>query len=223
MTYATWTPATKRFVLVLLLVWLGVTYLIGRAGILVTATPQLFQPVILTVIVPLLIFAAAYLASARFRNFVLAQDLLWLTTLQLWRVLGFTFLALYALDLLPAVFALPAGFGDVAIGISAALVVAHLARNPDFSRTRAFLAFHILGVVDFLVALITAAIAAGAIPTLLAPTSADPMALWPLNIFPGFFVPIFIMLHAAVFLQLAVRRKAIAADETTGQATATSL
>ena len=34
-----------------------------------------------------------------------------LTTLQLWRVIGFAFLALYAFDTLPGLFALPAGWG----------------------------------------------------------------------------------------------------------------
>ena len=143
---------------------------------------------------------------------MLAQDLQWLTTLQYWRVIGFTFLALYAFNVLPALFAWPAGFGDVAIGIGAAIVVAQLARNADFARTRAFVAFHILGVLDFVVAVVTANLASGAYPALdIAPTT-DPMALWPLNIFPSFLVPLFIMLHAAVFLQLAARRRA---DRTT--------
>ncbi len=208
MTYATWSPTTKRIALAILLVWAGLAYLIGRSGILVPAAPQVFQPVALTVIIPVLIFAAAYLALPAFRRFVLAQDLRWLTALLLWRVLGFTFLALYAFDVLPALFAWPAGFGDVAIGIGAAVIVARLAQNADFARTRAFATFHVLGLLDFVVAVVTSTLASGAFPALVTAPTAEPMALWPLNIFPSFIVPFFIMLHAAVFLQLAALRRA---------------
>ena len=211
MTYATWSTTAKRIALTTLLVWAGLAYLIGRSGILAPAAPQVFQPVVLTVIVPLLIFAAAYLGVPGFRRFVLAQDIRWLTTLQLWRVLGFTFLSLYAFDILPALFAWPAGFGDVAIGLGAAVIVARLARNASFARTRTFAAFHVLGLLDFVGALVTSTLASGAFPALVTTPTAEPMALWPLSIFPSFIVPLFIMLHAAVFLQLAANRKAVAA------------
>ena len=207
MTYATWSPTTKRIALAILLVWAGLAYLIGSSGILAPAAPQVFQPVVLTVIVPMLIFAAAYLRLPAFRHFVLNQDLRWLTALQLWRVLGFTFLTLYAFDVLPALFAWPAGFGDVAIGIGAAVMVARLAKNVDFARTHAFVTFHVLGLLDFVVALVTSTLASGAFPALVAAPTAEPMALWPLNIFPSFIVPLFIMLHTAVFLQLAAKRQ----------------
>jgi hypothetical protein len=45
----------------------------------------------------------------------------WLIGIQLYRVLGLNFLVLYALGRLPAEFALPAGVGDVIVGLAAPL------------------------------------------------------------------------------------------------------
>jgi hypothetical protein len=53
------------------------------------------------------------------RTYVEAQDLALLTALQGWRVIGSIFLVLWAYGQLPAVFALPAGLGDVAVGLVA--------------------------------------------------------------------------------------------------------
>ena len=43
--------------------------------------------------------------------------------MQTWRVLGGTFLFLYAFDLRPALFAFPAGLGDMAVGVGAVFVL----------------------------------------------------------------------------------------------------
>ena len=125
-----------------------------------------------------------------------------------WRVLGFTFLMLYAHGVLPGLFAWPAGLGDVAIGVSAPLVVQALARSPDFARSRAFVTFHVLGMFDFFVAGTTATLASGAFPSLLSgsPTSA-PMEVWPLSLFPAIFVPLFLIVHLGALFQVRALRK----------------
>ena len=62
---------------------------------------------------------------------ILAQpDALWrLTVPQIFRVVGVTFLIVLALGKLPAVFALPAGLGDIAIGVEAVFVARNLRRG----------------------------------------------------------------------------------------------
>jgi hypothetical protein len=57
--------------------------------------------------------------SPSMRQFALSLNPRTLTFLQSWRFAGYTLLALYFLGLLPGGFALPAGWGDVAIGITA--------------------------------------------------------------------------------------------------------
>lgn len=42
-----------------------------------------------------------------------------LTSAQVWRITGFTFPLLEARSVLPAIFALPAGYGDMFIGVTA--------------------------------------------------------------------------------------------------------
>ncbi len=187
----------------LLLIWLAAAYAIGSGGLLANQQQSVLAPIALSAFGPVALFLLAYRMSARFRGLVLAQDLKTLTSLQHWRVIGFVFLPLYFFGVLPGLFAWPAGLGDLAIGLATPFIVARLARNPEFAASRGFLRFNLLGLFDFAVAITTAGLTAGAIPELAAggPSSAA-LDLWPLNLFPSFIVPIFIILHLAVLLKI---------------------
>ncbi|MFB3150322.1 MAG: hypothetical protein ACE10M_07110, partial [Alphaproteobacteria bacterium] len=69
--------------------------------------------------------------------------------------------------------------------------------------------FHLLGLLDFAVAILMAGLSAGAFPDLIpnGVTSA-PMDVWPLNVFPSFLVPAFIILHLTVLLKVRDLRRA---------------
>src|SRR5213076_1090800 len=101
--------------------------LASAAGGFVTEAGNPPLPLLGAVTVPVLVFAAAYAFSARFRGYVRSGDPVLLTHLQSWRVLGGTFLVLMSFGLLPAAFALPAGWGDVAVGVTAPFVARALA------------------------------------------------------------------------------------------------
>src|SRR5438445_392873 len=73
-------------------------------------------------ILPVVAFAIWYLKSAEFRQFVLAADLRILTLVQTWRVGGVVFLILHRQGILPGVFALPAGMGNIANGEPATFI-----------------------------------------------------------------------------------------------------
>ena len=205
-----WSGAHKAVLAGLLLVWFAAAYVIGTGHLLANDRHSLFAPIAITAFIPVAVFLAAHVLSARFRGFVLSQDIRTLTMMQHWRVLGFAFLALYAFDALPALFAWPAGLGDVAIGVAAVFIVARMNRDPDYARSRGFIRFHFLGLLDFAVAIITAGLSAGAFPGLISNgiTSA-PMDVWPLNLFPSFFVPAFIILHVTVLLKVRELRRAV--------------
>jgi hypothetical protein len=204
-----WSGAAKAATVALLAVWAGFAYLVGSSGFVTAPETQAFRPVVLTAIVPVAIFALAYGLSARLRGLVHALDIHTLTGLQHWRVVGFAFLLLYAFDVLPALFAFAAGVGDVLIGLAAPGVVARLARDPSFARSRRFAAYHALGLLDFAVAVATASLASGAFPALVSgPVTSAPMEVWPLVLFPSLIVPIFIILHLVVFLQVRALRRA---------------
>src|ERR1700731_1688521 len=52
--------------------------------------------------------------------------------MQAWRWAGFRFQTLYTYGVLPGIFAWPAGLGDMAVGVTAPLVLAALLRRPGF-------------------------------------------------------------------------------------------
>jgi hypothetical protein len=65
------------------------------------------------------------------------------------RIVGVVFLIVMAQGQLPAAFALPAGLGDMAIGVAAPFVARRLAQGTG---RREAVRFHVLGVVDLVVA-----------------------------------------------------------------------
>src|SRR5437667_11378958 len=99
----------------------------------------------LIVLLPVLLFALWFAASPEFRRFALSLNVRTLTIVQSWRIGGFVFLILYARGMLPAVFALPAGWGDIAIGATAPFVALYLTREA--CRKKSFIAFGILDLV----------------------------------------------------------------------------
>jgi hypothetical protein len=203
-----WTIAQKAALAGLLLIQFAVAYVVGTEHLLTNDQASLLLPIGTTVFMPVALFLAAYALSARFRNFVLAQNLRTLTMMQHWRVMGFTSLLLYSFNVLPGLFAWPAGVGDVAVGLLAVVVVARMDRDPEFVLSPGFLRFHFLGLFDFVGAILTSGLASGAFPGLIANgiTSA-PMDVWPLNLFPSFFVPAFIILHLITLLKVREMRR----------------
>jgi hypothetical protein len=180
--------------------WLALVLLLGAAGVFVT--PAGAPPLMLlsAATAPVLVFLAAFRLSPGLHEVVLAADLRFLTAIQAWRIGGFTFLALYAYGVLPGYFAWPAGLGDMAIGISAPWILAALLRRPRFAKGRIFVIWQVLGTLDLIVAVGMGAMG----PRLLETAGADAtaaMAHLPLVLVPGFFVPMFIIIHMVALLQ----------------------
>lgn len=204
-----WSGPQKASLAGLLLIQFVAAYVIGTGHFLTNDQNSLFAPIAITAFFPVTLFLSAYALSPRFRDFVLSQDLRTLTMMQHWRVLGFTFLTLYAFGALPGLFAWPAGLGDVAIGLAAVVIVARMDRDPDYVRSPGFVRFHLLGLLDFAIAIATAGLTAGAFPGLIpSGVTSAPMDVWPLNLFPSFGVPAFIILHLVVLLKVRHLRRA---------------
>lgn len=169
----------------------------STTGLLASNGKTIFLPVAVMVVIPVALF-------------LLAQDIRTLTAIQAWRVIGFAMLMLYAFDYLPTLFALPAGLGDVAVGLLAVYALAQLNRDPDYAMSPALVRFHLLGLADFVVAVVTAGLAAGAIPALVGNgITTGAMDVWPMNLFPSFGVPVFIILQITAPLKIReLRRRA---------------
>jgi hypothetical protein len=151
--------------------------------------------VAIAALVPLLVFSLWFAASDRFRQFTLSLNPRILTSAQSWRIVGFTFVLLEARSALPAVFALPAGYGDMAIGATAAYVAWKLA---DPSHRSVFILWQVLGIVDLVLA-----VSLGVTAGLLDPQgpSMAAMTVLPLSLIPTFLVPLFTMLHVICIAQ----------------------
>jgi hypothetical protein len=116
-----------------------------------------------------------------------------LTLAQTWRVGGIVFLILYLQGALPGVFALPAGLGDFAIGITAPVVAWYW--KPPFPR-KTFVVWNLLGSLDLVTAVSLGVLASASPAGLLAgDVSTRLMGQFPLSLIPAFFVPLFLILH----------------------------
>jgi hypothetical protein len=113
------------------------------------------------------------------------------------RVFGVVFLILMIEGHLPAAFAVPAGIGDIAVGVAAPFLARRLARG---SAHHAAVRFHVLGILDLIVA---AGIAALITSGLLEVTpSTDLLRLLPLALVPTAAVPLAAALHIVSLRQL---------------------
>lgn len=114
------------------------------------------------------------------------------------RVLGIVFLVVAAMGRIPPLFAVPAGLGDLAIGVAAPFVAAGIARRG--AGWTGLWRFNLLGIVDLVVAVTMAVLATrlGVTP------SVAPLRLLPLAVIPTALVPLAVALHL-VSLDLARR------------------
>jgi hypothetical protein len=106
------------------------------------------------------------------------------------RVAGVAFLLYLAFGHLPAVFALPAGLGDIAAGVAAPLVARKLAHGAG---RRAALWFNAFGLTDLVTALTLGALTG--FQLLSVTQSSAPITELPLALIPTATVPLFFALH----------------------------
>jgi hypothetical protein len=150
---------------------------------------------------PLIAFFAWLRLSPAFREFVLSLDLRFIAGIQAWRWAGLGFLSLYAHNILPGIFALPAGLGDMAVGFAAPWIILALVRRPYFAASAAFRRWNVLGIVDLMVAVSLAALSATLSTGAPGEISTAPMTTLPLLLIPAFLVPLFLMLHTSALMQ----------------------
>jgi hypothetical protein len=188
-------------VAILLTVWFLLVASFGASGAFVgpPGTPPL--PIAIGFAAPLALFFGWLRLSPSFREFIYSLDLRLIAGMQAWRWAGLGFLSLYAHKVLPAVFAFPAGLGDMAIGVTAPWIILALVRQPDFAASSAFIRWNVLGILDLLVAVGIGTVSALFTTGAPGEISTAPMATLPLLLIPAFLVPLFLMLHATALMQ----------------------
>jgi hypothetical protein len=199
-------PADRRRVQVGTAVFLGGWALLA----LVLAPPASSlvgqDPYTLTLLIPA--FAAGGIglalaliaASPALRRALDGASLPALVGVQFYRVLGLQFVILTALGQLPARFGLPAGWGDVAIGLAAPLVALAIARGASHARATG-ISWNLLGLLDLFVAV---GMGTGMLPMLSGARlpAAAAMGVYPLILVPTFAVPVAVLLHLIALRRL---------------------
>jgi hypothetical protein len=192
---------TKTFLVFFFSTWLALVLTLGARGAFVAAPGAPPLALLIGLVAPLGLFLIGYRTVPALRNFVLSADLRVIVGIQAWRWAGLGFLTFYAYRILPGIFAWPAGLGDMAIGVTAPVVLSALLRRPGFATSKSFLVWNLSGILD-----LTVAVSIGALVPLLAPNlygtvTTAPMSQLPLVLIPTYLVPTFLMLHLTAIFQ----------------------
>jgi len=202
----------RKLTTALLAIWFLLAF--GASALHVFASSTSFSapvPFGLAALLPLIAFLIWYSASSGFREFLLSLNPRTLTFVQSWRVAGYVFLVLQAYNLLPASFALPAGWGDIAIGVTAPLAATYLATNVR--RRTSFALWNVLGMLDLVMAVTLGVLSSNSTFGILAPGSVTTriMSELPLSLLPSFAVPLLFIFH--IIAIAGARRAAVMSSE----------
>jgi len=180
-------------------VWLGLAILLAPSP----ATLPGRDPFYISPLIPGFALGGIGLASVlialspSLRRAIGAASLPALVGVQVYRVIGLLFLIVLALGRLPARFAEPAGWGDIAVGLAAPLVGLALARGMARARGLA-IGWNVVGLLDLVGAV---GMGTGLLAPLLLPglgprvPAAAAMGAFPLIVVPAFTVPVSVLLH----------------------------
>jgi hypothetical protein len=161
----------------------------------------------LAVLLPLLVGLPLLLRSATLAAVLDAVEPSWLVGFQAFRVLGAVFLVRWASGALPGAFALPAGIGDVLVGVLALPVALWLRSGVRGGPTAATI-WNVLGIADLALALTLGFLSSPTPFQMIALGHPNRnIAIYPLVMIPTFAVPLSILLHALSLRQLARHRR----------------
>jgi hypothetical protein len=186
---------------VVLLAWLAAALLLGLRGFFEPSLQTRFPHIALG-FAPILAGLAAYAAFKPLRDAIRAARPDMVIGVQIYRVFGFLFLVFYAQSRLPGVFALPAGVGDILIGVTAPLVAVLLWKGHPWGKRLAII-WNVAGIYDLVQAVALGFLTAPSRYQLLAfnmPNFA--IGAFPLVVIPTFAVPLSTLLHIASLKRL---------------------
>jgi hypothetical protein len=177
-------------------VWLVAAVAFGASGRLSELRPPAPQLVLLGLTLVLLLAGALV---PGFRGWLAGLNLRQIVALHLTRFVGIYFLILYARGELPYAFAVPGGWGDIAIATGALALVLLV---PDLAAHRSWvLIWNLLGFIDIVYVVVTAARLVFANPD-----SMSALLRLPLSLLPTFLVPLIIASHVFLFWRLRRER-----------------
>jgi hypothetical protein len=202
---ATWLTIIVPFTLWAAVAWTGAINGVFRTG--VSPLPLLPSAIFL----PVIVGAPLLLLSKRVGQLLDAMPTTWLVALQVYRIFGSQFLAYWLRGLLPGLWALPAGTGDVLTGLFALSAAIALAPGTAKGRKAAIL-WNFFGIADLAVAITLGMITTPGPFQLIVPSGPNiGLGGFPNVLTPAFVVPCSILLHLLSLRQLRRRSRVAAA------------
>jgi len=186
-------PDITRLMWAIACVWLCADVALGLAGFF-SVHQRIIGPIALA---PVVVFAGAFAASPSLRSWAFAFDMKTLVTAQAVRMGGIAFLAVAAVGKLNGLWALWAGGIDCAIGLSALFAASYLVPATTSRQRRLLIAWMLIGLLDFVVAIPLARVIRAADPASMIPLSQPP-----LTVITTFFVPLALMDYFVLGAQL---------------------
>jgi hypothetical protein len=190
--------------------WLAVVWWLAVDG---TFRPRPGVPTLpIAIFLPVLIGLPFLLRSRRIGALLDAIPASWLVGLQVYRIFGGIFLVAWGRGGISGTFALPAGTGDVLIGVLA-LPVANLLHTGAPAARQIAMAWNVLGLVDFAIAIGIGILSApGPLQVIIPDRPNAQLGSFPTVMIPAFAVPSSILLHVLSLRQLRrIGRGAVAA------------
>jgi hypothetical protein len=209
LAYATARTSRARLLVVsALAVWFVLVLMLGATRFLDAELGYGVPALGLAVALPVAALVVAFSAVPSMRDALMATPLPALVAVNVTRIIGVSFVVLYAEGNLPAPFAPSAGWGDIFVGATALPVAWALARWG--SRVRALaLAWNVIGFADLSAAILLGALSSpGPFQVFYGPPSSSLMTTLPWIIIPCFLVPLFLFIHVVVFARLLSGAKA---------------
>ncbi len=178
--------------------WLAAAITLGASGLLLKLRPPAPQLVLASLTAGVLVAGAKVPAL---RDWSRSVDVPALVAFHLTRFVGAYFIVLFRRGELPFAFAVPGGWGDMLVAAAALLLLASGAPVSP-ARRAAYAAWNLVGLLDILFVVATAARLG-----LANPESMQALLRLPLSLLPTFLVPLIIASHVLIAVRL--RRMAL--------------
>jgi hypothetical protein len=186
-----------------LFAWYALVFFLVCRGVFSSTLNKQVPLIAFAIGIPIIVGAVLMTTLRSVREIIAAVPQSWLVAFQLYRVVGAIFVILYMAGQLPGIFALPAGYGDVFVGLTALFVGAAEGRQLAV-RNQLVVLWNWLGIADFVVAITTGFLSA---PTRFQIFSLDApnylIGSFPLVLIPIYAVPLSVLLHLASLSKVA--------------------
>jgi hypothetical protein len=205
------TPGQRRLtwlaVMVPFTLWAALAWTAAINGVF-RASASVLPLLPVAILLPVIVGTPVLLVSKRVGQLLDAMPMTWLIALQLYRIFGSQWLVYWLRGVLPGLWALPAGAGDVLTGLFAVQAAIALAAGTAAGRKGAIV-WNIFGLADVAVAIaLGMTMSPGPFQLILPDGPSMAIDTFPNVLTPAFVVPSSILLHVLSLRQLRRRSRA---------------